>query len=74
VLTVQSSLTYRGYGERRGIMQELLKQMQESRETAYRSYRWAELTEDEGGVAFASGVVAGIDRMINLVKEFEENV
>jgi len=54
-------------------MQELLKQMQESREIAYRSYREAELAEDEGGVAFASGVVEGIDRMINLVKEFTGN-
>ena len=50
-------------------MQELLKKMQEDRDTAYRVYREVELTADEAGLAHASGVLEGIDRMINLVKE-----
>lgn len=50
-------------------MQELLKKMQEDRESAYRVYREAELTEDEKGLAYADGVLDGINRMIKLVEE-----
>ena len=53
-------------------MQELLKKMQEDRDTAYRVYREAELTADEARLAHASGVLDGIDRMIKLVKEHLE--
>lgn len=50
-------------------MQELLKKMQEERESAYRVYREAELTEDEKGLAYVDGVLDGINRMIKLVEE-----
>ena len=51
-------------------MQELLKKMQEDREIAYKVYREAELTEDEAGLAYADGVLSGIDRMIKIVQEY----
>lgn len=50
-------------------MQELLKKMQEKRDSAYRVYREAELIENEAGLAHAEGVLDGMDIMINLVKE-----
>ena len=50
-------------------MQELLKKMQEERDSAYRVYREAELTADEKTLAHAEGVLDGIYRMIKLVKE-----
>ena len=50
-------------------MQELLRNMQEKRDSAYRVYREAELTENEEGLAHADGVLDGMDIMINLVKE-----
>lgn len=54
-------------------MQELLKQMQESRDSAYRSYKELELVDDERCVAYASGILEGINMMIKLVKEFTGN-
>ena len=48
---------------------ELLKKMQEERDSAYRVYREAELTEDEKGLAHIDGIIEGMDIMINLVKE-----
>lgn len=50
-------------------MQELLKMMYEIRESAYGAYREVELTADEKGVAHADGMLAGMDIMIELVKE-----
>lgn len=50
-------------------MQELLKKMWEIRRSAYGAYREAELTAEEKGLAHASGVLEGIDIMIELVKE-----
>jgi hypothetical protein len=50
-------------------MQELLRNMQEKRDSAYRVYREAELTENEAGLAHSEGVLDGMDIMINLVKE-----
>ena len=50
-------------------MRELLKQMQESREQAYRTYREAEITEEATGLAYAEGLIDGIEQMITLVKE-----
>lgn len=50
-------------------MQELLKQIQEAREQAYRAYMEAELTADEAGLAHTEGILEGMDIMINLVQE-----
>ena len=54
-------------------MENLLKKMQEKRDSAYRVYREAELTENEAGLAHAEGVLDGMDIMINLVKEALEH-
>lgn len=54
-------------------MENLLKKMQDRRDTAYRVYREAELTENEVGLAHADGVLDGMDSMINLVKEALEH-
>ena len=50
-------------------MQELLRNMQEKRDSAYRVYREAEITENEAVLSHADGVLDGIDMMIELVKE-----
>ena len=52
---------------------ELLKKMQEERDSAYRVFREAELTEDEKYLAYVDGVLSGINRMIDIVqKSLEE--
>ena len=51
-------------------MQDLLTEIQELRETAYRSYKEAELTEDEKGLAYAEGILSGIDMVIDLVNNY----
>jgi hypothetical protein len=50
-------------------MEELLKKMQEIREQAYKAWREAEQTAEEESLAYASGIVEGMDIMITLVKE-----
>ena len=50
-------------------MEELLKKMQEERDSAYRVYREAELTEIDSSLAYTEGVLSGINRMIKLVEE-----
>jgi hypothetical protein len=53
--------------------EELLKQMKEKRESAYRVYREAELTEDAKGLAHMEGILDGMYEMIKLVEEYAEN-
>ena len=50
-------------------MEELLDKMLELRESAYKVYREGELTGTETSVAYADGVLEGIDMMMNLVKD-----
>jgi hypothetical protein len=50
-------------------VQEILKQMKEKRESAYRVYREAELTEDAKGLAHMEGILDGMYEMIKLVEE-----
>ena len=51
-------------------MQELLTQMRELRDRAYKEHREAELTENGTYLAYLSGVLTGMDRMVDLAKEF----
>lgn len=51
-------------------MQELLLEIQELRERAYRVYKEAELTESEKGLANAEGILSGIDMVIELVNNY----
>ncbi len=48
-------------------MEELLKKMLERKELAYKSYMSSELTEDEIGVAYAEGVLDGMQLIIDLI-------
>ena len=49
-------------------MEKLLQTMVESRDILYKAFKEAELTADEGGLAYAEGVLEGVDLMIDLVK------
>ena len=51
-------------------MKELLLEIQELRETAYRACKEAELVATDIGVAYADGVLSGIDMVINLVNNY----
>ena len=50
-------------------MQELLKKMWEIRASVYMAHREAELTADDKGLAHTEGILAGMDTMIELVKD-----
>jgi hypothetical protein len=53
-------------------MKKLIEKLEEEREIAYRAYREAELTADEKSLAHISGIVEGMDIIINLIKESME--
>ena len=51
-------------------MEELLKQLQERKERAYRTYRELELTGGEIDLAYTGGLLDGMQIIIDIVKEY----
>lgn len=50
--------------------EELVKKMQEERERAYRTYREAELNEEETKLVLIAGILEGMDIMIDLIEDY----
>ena len=50
-------------------MQELLKKIIECNVNAYLEYKKAELTEDAERVAYLSGVISGIEKVLDIIEE-----
>ena len=50
-------------------MQELLKKIFECADGAIMAYREAELEEDAERVAYLSGVLSGIEKVLDLIEE-----
>lgn len=53
-------------------MQELLKQMKEAKDRAYRAFDEAVFSGTAEQVAYADGYIEGIDQMILLLKKLQE--